>query len=619
MRPLQMQITDFRLQNKFFHSAFRILNSAIILFFLLISRSAFAALDLGFAKEDGGHAGAFLDFAASARSLGMGRAHTAIADDAGAVYWNPSGLSQLERKDVVTLYSMLYEDTGYGFVSYAQPIPDMGTFGLALVSLRSGEFEKRRGIERLGTFTQSELGLLLSHGIGLGPRWSLGYTIKGVRQEIDTASDIGYGVDIGALHRIFPSMQMGLTARNLLSPKIRLRSETDTYPLDLRLGLKWQAGRRLIFSTDLANTKDRSTKLYFGTEWRLHRTLALRAGLNESEATMGLGFQFADWGLDYAFGYHDALRSVTDLGASHRLGFHVSFGPRISEQAGSLRWQRKGKVLLGQLQNIMDKPQAYSWETTRKLVSDVHQVIRRQGYVRPQDLYTAQGYVYFFRKEYERSVQALGEALNLDLSNTVLARHLDQARAHMTEERTKEIVAFEIGRAKELYDKGDFSEALKACDKVLSFRPDHVEATAYREDTLKRIREPIEREMKIAKIKFDRGDYLDAIKSLQKVKEMDPNNKEAADFMNRAIAALEKQAVQQTNDTGAVIQHAVYEIPRDATKSRELYSRGLLLYSQGKIKDAVLAWEQAVKYDQGNVLARNAYHRAVSELKEKPE
>ena len=45
---------------------------------------AFAA-----SKTDGGRPGAFLDYAASARSLGMGHAFTAIANDPSAIYWNP--------------------------------------------------------------------------------------------------------------------------------------------------------------------------------------------------------------------------------------------------------------------------------------------------------------------------------------------------------------------------------------------------------------------------------------------------------------------------------------------------------------------------------------------------
>src|SRR3712207_7226841 len=65
--------------------------------------------------------------------------------------------------------------------------------------------------------------------------------------------------------------------------------------------------------------------------------------------------------------------------------------------------------------------------------------------------------------------------------------------------------------------------------------------SAYLEDARARINEPIQREMKIAKMKFERNEYLDAIKSFQRVKEMDPENKEAAQYIAHAIAARSEE------------------------------------------------------------------------------
>lgn len=138
------------------------------------------ALDLGFAKEDAGHAGVFMDYAASARSLGMGRAHTAVTDDAGATYWNPAGLSRLDRKDIVTLYADLHEETSFGFVSYAQPMVGYGTFGLSVLNLRSSNFERRNTIgQKTGSFDQSDLGVLFSHGFRYKDRYAFG-SVHGV-------------------------------------------------------------------------------------------------------------------------------------------------------------------------------------------------------------------------------------------------------------------------------------------------------------------------------------------------------------------------------------------------------------------------------------------------------
>src|SRR5687767_12209396 len=110
---------------------------------LLLSLCPAWALDLDIAGEDGGGAGAFLDDFASARSLAMGRAYTGVADDSSAIYWNPAGLTQLQRKDLLAMYSTLPEDAGFGFVSLGLPTARTGTFGVGVMSLQSGDFTRR--------------------------------------------------------------------------------------------------------------------------------------------------------------------------------------------------------------------------------------------------------------------------------------------------------------------------------------------------------------------------------------------------------------------------------------------------------------------------------------------
>lgn len=586
--------------------------------FLLLHSSAHAAPDLGFASQDGGKAGAFLDFAASARSMGMGRAHVGVADDADAIYWNPSGLAQIQRKDIVASYSSLYEQTSYGVFNYAQPTVDLGTFGFGLVNLRSTNFEKRdAGGLQGGSFNTAEMAFLLSHGMELNSRWSVGSTLKVIREEVDAFSGTGIGLDGGMMLRLSPSFQMGLTFRNVLAPKITLRHEADRYPFDARLGLKWQALKKLMVAVDLDKTTGRSIKPYVGGEWSLSNLIAVRAGLSETELTTGLGFKFKDWGLDYAFGFQDAASGLKDLGSSHRFGFHVNFGKKVFEQEASLRWRKKGQVYLASLGEKMDHPDQPNEQEISRLIADTRRVIHLQGYLKAADLYAAQGYVSYFDGEFERSVQSLGESLALDPQNTSLAAHLEKARAQLTEERTREIVVLELKRVKELYTKADWRGTAKSCEKILSFQPDNIEANTYLEDAKNRINEPIQREMKIAKLKFDRGEYLDAIKSFQKVKEMEPENKEAGEYIARSIAALEKQASLQ-EEAGTNQVRPVYEMERNSAQSRAFYSKGLSLYSQGKLREAAAVWEQAIRNDSSNTLARNAYNRAQIELKENP-
>lgn len=578
------------------------------------SRAAFADIDLGFAQQDGGQAGAFLEYAGGARSLSMGGASTGVSDDASAVITNPAGLSQVQRKDIVTSYSALFENTDFGVFNYAQPTIDAGTFGIGLVTLQSKNFDRRDANGRqAGSFSASEIAAIFSHGIEINEKYAVGSSFKVIREEVASFTGTGYGLDGGALMRVRPNLQLGATLRNVLAPSVKLRNEKDTHPLGLRAGAKWTL-KKFLVAFDLDKTANRSIKPYLGAEYMASPVLVLRGGLSEKEITSGVGVQLKDWGIDYAFAFNDAASGAEDLGSSHRFGFHVNFGKRVADQEVSLRWQKKGQEALAALRAAFDAPEPNQPELSNML-SDAKQVIRRQGYLRAQDLYAAQGYISYFAGEFDRSVQSLAESLALDPQNAVLASHVDKARAEMTEERTQAILLGEHKRMKELYEKGDWQGVLKSCERVLSLRADDVDALTYQEDARKRLNEPIERELKIAKVKYERGEYLDAIKGFQRVEEMDPQNQEASDLIAGAIAALEREAV--SNDQAAASSSpAVYEIPRNIEESRALYSKGLVLYSQGNLKDAAMMWERAVQFDSKNVLARNAFNRAQIEMRD---
>lgn len=594
-----------------------ILRNALFIVLLAAGAAPLCALDLGFAKEDGGQAGAFLDFAASARSLGMGRAHAAVADDASAGYWNPAGLSQLERKDVVALYSQLFEETDFGSISFALPTIDWGTFGVSVAHLRSVGFKGRndQAIET-GEFDLNDTAILLSNGMRIRETLSIGLTAKVIRQKVQAFDDVSYGADVGFLWTPHSAFQIGFAAKNVIAPEITLKKESDTFPLDLRLGMKYELGSKWLFAVDVNQVENRSLKPHIGAEYAVSELVALRGGLMESEMTAGLGVWFGDMGIDYAFGFNDAASGIDDLGASHRAGFRMKFGSRVADEKRSVRWQRRGRAYLTQLKKRMADPAAETDEPLGDLVSGAKRVIRRQGYLNPIDLYAAQGYVYFFEGELERSVRALYEATILDPADRTLQAHYEKARAQMTEEQARTIIEYEVRKVRDLFKAGDLHGTVRSCRTILSYDPEHVEAKAYLEDAEARIREPIERELKIAKAKFERDEHLEAMRHLLKVQELDPDNAEAARFMAHALGALKEQAkrqiaVKRRDETTA---RTVYELGYDPEKSQRFYGQGLLLYSKGELKQAVDSWQKAISFDKSNTLALNAYNRALLEL-----
>src|SRR5512133_3095859 len=84
--------------------------------FVFLSLAAFSPAKASASEATGGQPGQFLSWGAGARSLAMGSAFFSISDDASATYWNPAGLTQMDRKEVMALHVNLFAETSYDFI-----------------------------------------------------------------------------------------------------------------------------------------------------------------------------------------------------------------------------------------------------------------------------------------------------------------------------------------------------------------------------------------------------------------------------------------------------------------------------------------------------------------------
>ncbi|MBU1486941.1 PorV/PorQ family protein [bacterium] len=294
----------------------------ILLITLGISLSALPAYA---ASGDGGEAGAFLKMGAGARALSLGKAFVALADDATASYWNPAGLTQIKGHNLCLMYSEPFDKVDgidYSLVSYAQPIPK-GSIGISLIYLSADGLKKT--LDSSGPtddeFGDKETALLLSYATEIKQVMSVGATLKGISQEIDSDKDNGFGLDIGMLYRPtqLADLKVGLVFQDLIGADIR----GNKMPLKLRLGVAsyFFSDDRLYLSLGTDFTSDREVKGHFGAEYELLKSLLLRAGYStdNEETTGGLGFKVRQFSIDCAYGSGD------DLGGTYRVSLGVNF------------------------------------------------------------------------------------------------------------------------------------------------------------------------------------------------------------------------------------------------------------------------------------------------------
>lgn len=290
-----------------------------------------------FASGPGTSGGQFLRVGVGARAAGMGGAFSSLADDASAIYWNPSGLAQLSQKEVTLSYNAYFLDTSAQFLGYAQPMAG-GVFGVSVNMLSVKDIGKRSvtggdaDAPDQGTFKTSDLAGTLAYARKLDDL-NLGVGVKYISSDLGssdygTASANAFAVDLGAMYNINENLQASLAVLNL-GTKLKYISESDPLPLNIKPGVAWKGdvgfGKlNAVLDADLL-VNDGLNYVQPGVEYWPIEMLAIRAGYQigrDSSAGglgAGLGFRHSSLSVDYAF------VPFGNLGDTHRVSLGLRF------------------------------------------------------------------------------------------------------------------------------------------------------------------------------------------------------------------------------------------------------------------------------------------------------
>ena len=291
------------------------------------------------------YAGEFLSLGVGARPMGMGGAYVAVSDDASAMYWNPSGLAGLSRRQLMLMHAESFG--GLVIQDYAGLVWPLGLAGsaLGLGLMRLGvddipytEWDSQTQRPRLvKEVSDAEYALFFSYARRASPRWRLGGSAKLIYKKVGDDAAFGLGADAGLQYRPKPWLHLGARVSDLTSTPVAWNSGQKDYLLpmitvgsvgilslpplrgDLRLAVDVETrfeGREYAAWISAGGV---SLDPRAGLEYWYRGRVSVRAGLQPDRFSAGASLRIGGWGVDYAFLGHEELDN------SHRLSALVDF------------------------------------------------------------------------------------------------------------------------------------------------------------------------------------------------------------------------------------------------------------------------------------------------------
>ncbi len=282
-------------------------------------------------ENAGTRAMTFLKIGVGAKAIGMGESQVAATDDLYASFWNPAGLTKLQRPQLALMHNEWFAEINQEFVGMAFPIGKSNTVGISANFLSFGDIQGRDQDGNLTEiFRPYDIAMTLSYARGIGESLALGINAKYMREQISDENGTGVAFDFGGMYA--PSnlpISFGINAQNV-GPRVKYVEDAFQLPFVLRLGTAYRFfNDNAILTMDFIRPTDNDNAIGLGIGYTIANILQIRTGYKYqlggndlgaiSGLTGGFGLSILRFQIDYA------LVSFGDLGLTHRLSLIAHF------------------------------------------------------------------------------------------------------------------------------------------------------------------------------------------------------------------------------------------------------------------------------------------------------
>lgn len=287
----------------------------ILVIFMLFVTTAYSQ------SGEGGEPGAFMKNGFGARPNSLGNSYTAISNDASAIFYNPAGLSSVNKLQVMGMYSNLFgsvEGLNYGNIGVSKGF-EFGTMGLGVIYSSVSDIPYVENVSGPSgeTFSDNEMAVILSYSRIVTDNLQIGINGKYIRHTIAGFEASGIGFDVALLTTFSEKLKMGLMIQDAIGATIKLNGREDTYISKFKFGVAYNPISVLTISPEIMVTGNKKAQLSIGSEYDVYKNMIkLRGGYNtvQEAPSFGLGIKYSQINIDYSYSRNGDLGNVSKFG-----------------------------------------------------------------------------------------------------------------------------------------------------------------------------------------------------------------------------------------------------------------------------------------------------------------
>lgn len=270
-----------------------------------------------------------------AKAIGLGEAFVAVSDNPSAMYWNPAGLKQIEKKYFATCLNVSRKsDAGNEELFANDSLKDRNLIFMGFVG-PNGAFAFKPITDYEGVFDGKEIEIRankysFSSASQYAPNLVVGVNLNYISAQLgvidravlstNISDGNGASADVGLLYTVSDNMKLGLNVENFPGYIWWSDYKYQKLKIHLRTGISINPVKWLLLTGDYENIDSiKKEYCHYGMQQAVTQHLFLREGIiNEKfseksyKKTYGVGYEIKDWIMDFATGIYKLDNAAKD-------------------------------------------------------------------------------------------------------------------------------------------------------------------------------------------------------------------------------------------------------------------------------------------------------------------